>query len=509
MKKLISLLLCVMLLSGAALAYDGAAPISDETATISVLTTNSASLTYDFDGMMWFQEVLKRANVVLDMEILDSSTYSDSVKPRLAAAVDLPDLINVPGSDADMSYVNAGLFADLTDLYETLGFNLQKQFETHADLEGSLTTPDGKKYYVPYVYTTDSNMRCLMINEPMVEAVGMKLEDIVTLDDFTEFLYKVKESDANGNGDDTDEVPLFSRSGMIGLWGMVWGLDLNDGGGYQVEDDGAVICTFTDSRYKDFLTWANQLYTDGILYNEYATANYDVQASLFASNQMASMIHFISNCTGYSQNINPDWQFNVDEPIMKAVVLEGPTGEKNVYGRGSFGGAFGINADCEQIETVFAFCDYLQSEEVGVLTWYGIEGVDYNIVDGEYVFESVYLDNKDNYLNLMGYNCGALPSYQLDYMTKQCNQVRQMAKDLAPYVMNPTNVFSYKLDSENEIINAYAADLKTYMDENQTAFIMGTRSLDEFDAYVDTLNAMGLQDVIAVYQAIADRNAGK
>ena len=169
------------------------------------------------------------------------------------------------------------------------------------------------------------------------------------------------------------------------------------------------------------------------------------------------------------------------------------------------GGFYGINANCENPEMVFAFCDYLQSEEVGIQTWYGTEGVDYEIVDGDYVFSNEYLVNSDRYRDKQGYNFAALPSYQLDYMSKECNQVRAMAKTLSDYVVNPSVTFSFKFPDENEVINTYAADLKTYFDENLAAFIMGTRSLDEWDSYVDAVKSMGVDELLAVYQASADR----
>lgn len=511
MKKsfLCMLLACAMLLTliPSALAYDGTAPISDEPVTISVLATNGASLYYDFDNMTWWQEVLKRANVTIDYELVDASSYTDVVKPRLAAALDLPDLVLTKGGVADLqAYIDAGLFLDLTEYYETLGFNYAKQFEAHPTLKAELTTVDGRMYVLPYVYTTDSNMRCLMINARWAEALGMKVEDIKTLDDYYNYLVAVKNGDPNGNGDTTDEIPLFMRSNMIQLWAMHWGLDLTDSGGYQVED-GTVICGYADERYREFLIWVKKLYDEGLLYNEFATANYDTQSSLFSNNRIGSMIHFISNCTGYSQSIDPEWNFDTDAPIMQPTVLEGPYGDKYCYGRDCYGGAFAISADCENPEAVFAFCDYLMSEEVGILTWYGIEGVDYNIVDGQYVFTDVYLDNKDNYLTKMGYNFSGLPSYQLDYMTKQCVPVREKAAELAEYVFNPSVTFSYRTADETEILSTYSADLSTYFSENLLAFIMGTRSLDDWDNYLNEVNMMGLNEVLAVHQAVADRSA--
>ena len=508
MKKWICLALCLLMVSGCALAYDGTAPIGEEPITISVLTTNGASLLTDFANMTWWQEALKRANVVLEVEMVDPSSYADVIKPRLAAGIDLPDLINVGSNDADMAYINSGLFLDLTEYYDTMAFNLNKRFEEHPTLKSQLTTPDGSIYYIPYIYTTDSNMRTMMLNAQFVEAVGMTMEEITDIDSYTEYLYKVKEMDANGNGDPDDEVPLFLRgSGYLGLMGMYWGMDLADGGGFRVDENGAVVCDYVSEEYREFLEWAHQLYADGIIYNEFATSSFDIQQALFTSNQIGSMVHFISNMTGYSQTIDPEWEFNVDEPIMQAVALSGPYSDPVVYGRDSFGGCFAISATCEHPEEVFAFCDYLMSDEVGVLTWYGIEGVDYNIVDGEYVFTDLYLNNEDDYLGKAGYNFSGLPSYQLDYMSKQCDQVRQQALDLAPYVYNPTLPFYYKLEEENEIINAYRADLDTYFSENLVAFVMGTRSLDEWDAYVSTVESMGLSELVSVYQAAADRAA--
>lgn len=509
MKKIVCLLLVCLLVVPSALAYDGTAPVTEETKTISILTTNSGSLQYNFSEMTWWQQVLKNANIELDMEILDNSAYNDAVKPRLAAGVDLPDIVRLPGADTDMSYANSGLFLDLANYYETLGFNIKHHFEKYPTLKGSLTTPAGGMYYVPTLTPADANMRCMMVNRLYLEQLGMTAADITDIDSLTEYLYKVKENDMNGNGDATDEVPLFIRAGMIGLMRMYWGLA---GEGNYMLEDGKVICTAIDDRYKDFLTWAHKAYADGLIYNEFSTANYDTQTALYTANQNGATLHFISNCTGYSQTIDPDWQFNVDEPIMVPMAIKGPgTGDQPVcWGRNVYsGGGFGITSTCADPETTFAFLDYLFSEEVGILTWYGIEGVDYNIVDGEYQFTDVYYADKDNYLSNCGYNCMALPNaYQL-YGSKQCNQVRAAIDEMTPYVKNPTLGYSYMNDDENEIVNAYNTDLETYFDEQMTGFIMGTRSLDEWDSYVSAVKAMGVDELLAVKQAVADRAAAE
>ena len=79
MRRCCLLLVCLLAIPAVALAYDGTAPVTEETKTISILTTNSGSKQYNFSEMTWWQMVLKNANIELDMEILDDSAYSDAV----------------------------------------------------------------------------------------------------------------------------------------------------------------------------------------------------------------------------------------------------------------------------------------------------------------------------------------------------------------------------------------------------------------------------------------------
>ncbi|NMA96120.1 MAG: extracellular solute-binding protein [Clostridiales bacterium] len=494
--------------------YSGSAPVTEEEKTFTILTTNSGSklsTSSDWEKMTWWHEALERANINLELEIIDSSAYGDVVRPRLAAAADLPDAIKLPDKDPDMSYLNSGIFIELSDLIDEYGYNLSKQFEIYDSLKAEVTTPDGEIYYLPYIYTPHNNSRTLMVNDAFAEKVGKPLSEMKTLDDYYDYLVAVKEADANENGNPDDEIPLFMRAGMTKLWGMVWGLDLSDGGGYQADENGNIICGYIDDRYLEMLTFFNKLYTEGLLYNEFATADLDTQNALFADNQVGSLIHFVSNCTGYSQRIDPDWNIDTDELIIVPVEpLEGPHGDKYAYGRDVLGSIYGITTECEDPETLFAFFDYLYSEEIGILTWYGLEGKDYEVSNGDYVFSDEFLDNKDNYRGVNGFNFDGLPSYQFPggYMATQSDKVRDISENvLNKHLMNPTVTFSYKLDSENEIIQEYAADLATYFDENLTAFIMGTKPLSEWDSYVETVKSMHVDDIIEVHQAVYDRQS--
>lgn len=507
-RKLFCLMLCLcMALPAFTLAaYDGSVPIAEETITFTMLTTNSGGRMYDYSQMDWYQEVARRANVNVEMELIDQSAYTDVVNTRLATGADLPDVVRI-GSSQAAYYFDSGMFLDLTEYFENDSYYLNDVFEKNPLLKSQITTVDGAMYYLPYVLTMDSNMRCMMINASYCEALGMQVEDIQTIDDYYNYLIAVRDNDVNGNGDSSDEVPLFvlmNGGNGINQLAIFFGLDIADST-YQVDENGQVYCSYTDEKYKEFLTWVNKLYEEKLLYNEFSSAWTDTRSALYTANQVGSSFSWISNTSGYSQLIDPDWNVREDEPIMVPTVITGADGNRYVYGRDPMGSLYAITKDCENPEAIFRFFDYCYSDEVGMLTWYGIEGVDYNIVDGEPVFTDVYLNNQDSYLVKMGYNNDMWPGYQYDYMTKECPRVREIAKELAQYVFNPTVPFSFKTAEEQEVVNMYSTDLSTYFDENLTAFIVGTRSLDTWDDYVSGAKSMGLEESVAVNQQIIDR----
>ena len=60
--------------------------------------------------------------------------------------------------------------------------------------------------------------------------------------------------------------------------------------------------------------------------------------------------------------------------------------------------------------------------------------------------------------------------------------------------------FIYSTVDESEVINTYMVDIETYVNENATAFITGTKSLDNFNSYIEGLSALKLQETLDVKQ---------
>ena len=80
------------------------------------------------------------------------------------------------------------------------------------------------------------------------------------------------------------------------------------------------------------------------------------------------------------------------------------------------------------------------------------------------------------------------------------NRLNEMEQYIRPTI--PALSFT---EEEREVINSIYTEIQTYKDEMINKFIMGKEPLDNFDNFVETLNSMGIEEVLAVEQAAYDR----
>lgn len=94
--------------------------------------------------------------------------------------------------------------------------------------------------------------------------------------------------------------------------------------------------------------------------------------------------------------------------------------------------------------------------------------------------------------------------------TEGNNKERQLGyyENILPYYTRdrfPAYLFKFT-EEEMDVINNKWVDIKSYHDEMCGKFIVGIENIDEeWDNYIATLKKMGIDDVIAVYQAAYDR----
>ena len=170
MKKILALVLSlVMLLMSATALAEGTAGLSPilgfggEWATgswgisqlpvvegdpihVSCMFPRQSSHPTSFDDMWWSQELLKRANVVFDWNLVEKSGF-DEKKNLVLATGDYPDVFidGITKADEQM-FGPMGIFVDLAPLIEEYAPNIKELFERFPDVKKSLTYENGAIY---------------------------------------------------------------------------------------------------------------------------------------------------------------------------------------------------------------------------------------------------------------------------------------------------------------------------------------------------------------------------
>lgn len=494
--RILSVLLATMLL------LCGVA--SAETPTVSVLAMNSWYSTVDLSDAELLNDIAANAGVTVEWHLNDPTTYADSVSPMLASGQDLPDIVQLPDLDLNMDYLSTGMFEPLDEHFDIMP-NYTKFLDANPDIKATLTAVDGHIYYVPQTVVTNNYQPVMMYNMPWIEKLG--IEPPTTLDAFVEMLRAFRDQDMNGNGDTTDEIPMSVEAANLPyMFGPAFGLDLVSG--FYADDEGKVHYAAAEPEaYRNYLTFLNGLYEEGLLEVEFASLNRDQIVERFANDLTGVTFDFSWQMSTLYSAQYPDYDGETGI-IVGAAPLSGDH-EGFYVGRNAVSSIFGVNSKAKDLETAIKFLDYAMGEEAQDLYVWGKEGLTYEVVDGERQFLPRTTEDVDWFQGL-GINAPNMPSQQSTPATDVLLAKWHVQNDREfeePYIRAPFPIV-YSTEEESAVISMYQVDLQTYVDERAVAFICGYASIeDEFDSYIETLKSMQVDELIAVKQAQYDRFA--
>lgn len=172
------------------------------------------------------------------------------------------------------------------------------------------------------------------------------------------------------------------------------------------------------------------------------------------------------------------------------------------------GMACSISSQCKNIGACARFLDYAYTEEGALFETYGEEGFSWEYVDGVPTFKEIITNNEET------------PDAQAARYLVSCYQnwsirVIDAMSHLKPETLEIQKTFFANMDKyayptvtyteeETKKISKWN-DIDTTCREKILAFILGNEDLSGWDAFIDEIQSMGLDDVIAVRQAAYDR----
>lgn len=343
----------------------------------------------------------------------------------------------------------------------------------------------------------------LMIREDLLKEAG--LETPVTIDDWTNMLRKFKEMGV--------KYPLMINKSNYwrtrNAFSSAWNIDALN---FNLTADGKVVYGPATPEYKEYLSTIAMWYQEGLINPDFATDTQSDTWAMLASDEGGAVAdHTYNYSTNYHTVLDVD--NNPEEALVAAQMpklnAEDPLTRVMVTNRG-FGKQKYICESSENKEACVALLDALYYPEIEFMFSNGIEGIGYNLNEMGYpVITNVEYDENatvEEKQSMRLYNFETESDSDLEYIITSkycygpqpdtCILYSQCGYDL----LWPKGA-SFSAE-EAEVIADHKTDIETYRDEMMMKFITGQADLEtEYDAYLEQMNALGLQDMLEVYEA--------
>ena len=177
----------------------------------------------------------------------------------------------------------------------------------------------------------------------------------------------------------------------------------------------------------------------------------------------------------------------------------------------SAGNGFHITTDCANIELACRWGDWWYTEEGSLTANYGVEGVSFDYVDGKPTLNETVTDAPEGMrdaLLIYASNNTICCVIDPDAVTSGYSQVDKDAPAIWAEGTDDAFVIPSTVSlSAEETTDAMAiyTDIQTLCMESIAKFINGDKSMDEFDAFVESIKSMNIDGYLEIQQAAYDR----
>ena len=523
MKKWIAFVLmtCMLLSVGSGalafeepLKYQGTFPFSETPIELTAFTTDVYYKQCDFNDIAIWPYLAEKTNISFDFEAYSDDIVNEKLSLMLTRSDDeLPNVIfRVGMSNADvMELAEEEIIVPITDYLEEYAPNYWHMIQENPALKAYVTMNDGEIYGFCELYYADNYMTSpVFVQQEWLNALGYDKvpED---LEELKQLLIAFRDSDLNGNGE-KDEVGLIATSldSLVRLFTGAFGINTRGrtSVNLDMDDDGNLRFIPTSDGYRKMLTYLNELYEEGLIYPEIFTSSIANMTAVGEQNRVLigkGSLHYLGannreNYEGMTTIFKgPDgYQFNAD--IVNSI------GQQNTF----------ITCNNENIEETLRYFDYFYSWEGNILYYMGFEGVTYDVDENGMPWLNDYVNNNpDGLINeevLCKYTAwggAANPSlYSNAAFGNQFYTAMESAvcSERIKYgVSEAWGSFNYT-NEEYEQLSLLESDIKTYVTDMRAKFIKGDADIEtEWDSYVQTLQNMKLDSLMAIYQSGLDR----
>lgn len=454
----------------------------------------------------FYQTIEEACNV--ELEFVDSTGSTEALSVLIGTNT-LPDLVYCMGSEIAggiQSLLSGGAIVPMNELMDQGWMpNFSAMLENDPELAEAAQNSDGQYAWAGDYKTPDgvSYTEGYMIRQDWLDELG--LEAPKTVADMEEVLLAFKEK--------------YGALGMAFSWNSknslatAWGV----GEGFYLDGD-VVKYGYYEDVYKEFLTLANRWVDLGIMDPDTFSQDQDTFWSKMATGKYGFVYGFrggdFNKINTFEDEASRNWV-----PIAFPTLVEGEeyqfnkTAARYTDNRGIF-----VSSNCENQEAAARVIDYLFSEEGQELHTWGVEGESFEVVNGEKVYTDKVLNNPDGltFTSALAFYTGEVLNsaglHTVEHINRSLTYDTQvLANELWTLNTSDNIALPAVTMTEEELAeyNMLITDIDTHATENRMKFILGNKSLDEFEKFQEELKDLGIERCIELQQAAYDRSIGK
>lgn len=486
------------------------------------LKAQDISLPYDPSKDAVKQAIEKKLNIKIVPEMVDVQQYKTKLNLKMSSS-DIPDVARIDFADDFQKYAQQGAFVDLTDLLNEKDTpNILKEVPPEVFEQAKV---NGRIYGIPYQGGPGAGYRWnLVLRKDYMEQVGASAPK--TLDDYYNLLKKIKQ-------EKPDVIPLGGYTAQIGQVKYANNSFDNIFGafgvtpGFFTEKDGKFSNYDIDPRMRDALLFLQKMYKEGLIDKEFATIKEEQLRAKLYSGKLFSWMGWWSTANDYDTQVETNELIKsgklaadgklpnqAEQPFKYLTLLGslvGPDGKAVAPMGAPFSQMNAISAKTKDPNRVLSIIEDSLSPDNQMLTVWGIEGEDYNLVDGklktvtDLVDPQTQQDKNGNFRGTQSYlfapGLNGWPHY-LESLPLRFSQALDVAIN-NPYQI--TDASNY-LDSPTKI--AKLVELNTMRDSVFTQIIMGG-DIKKFDDFVEKWKSQGGNQILSELEESFKKKAGK
>lgn len=474
MKKLLTLVLALAmtlcLLSPA---------LAEDVTTLTILARTSDLSTYE-NYIAKLNEGLLAAglNVQLEWKNQASSGYTDYVNNMLLTwdEDEVIDLIYVQGTAIDTAYLGSlGLLVDMTDLIANSTY-AKKVYDSNPILAAQFVSS-------PYQIWPSQVNKCMQFRTDALEACA-SYEEFLKNPDAAAYSKLFEELKAQGYEDamTTQAIDYLFDTGIDSGFGIT--------STWLKQEDGSYVYSRVSEEFLEELKWWAEQYWKGTLSANWATDNWESMENALYTGKVAGIAMKGGAYTVY-YDTNTVTNYGEGAAITILPPMKSAEGEQqykitsNRFDRG-----WCISTTCKDVEKAFAVLDYLFSEEGRKIDLFGVEGIDYTMnEDGTYNL----LHNSSEMTSYHIYDSDVFGDIDVQAVTTGVKYWPEASFMSARY-MDEYSVADNDFVIPEEYATSWTA-CEALWKEFATQFILGEKTEADWDAFVETWNSYGGQQV--------------